>query len=247
MSDPENVLMRWSRRKLAAAAEPARTTPSDPSSPAASEGVAGQESPAGAEWPDPDRCTLPSMASNASQQVLDSLPPIGAITADTDIRGFLASGVPPGLTRAALRRAWAADPRIRDFVGLADYDWDFNKPGAMAGFGSLEMTDELYRLAARIVGPCPANEPAADPAAGSKASDQSSGELDPAGRSRDTEDREDPAGLVVNVAVEEPVESSEPEQLTQADRETGSARSRPGQPVTSQTVDRRRHGRALPK
>ena len=40
-------------------------------------------------------------------------------------------GVPAELTRAALRRVWAADPTIRDFVGLADYAWDFNAPGAM--------------------------------------------------------------------------------------------------------------------
>ena len=72
-----------------------------------------------------------------------SLPPLESITAESDIRAFLAPGVPPELTRAALRRAWAADPKIRDFVGLAEYDWDFNTPGAMAGFGPLEMTDEL--------------------------------------------------------------------------------------------------------
>ena len=60
--------------------------------------------------------------------------------------------MPAELTRAALRRAWAADPRIRDFVGLAENDWDFNAPGAIAGFGPLEMTDELRRQVARMVG-----------------------------------------------------------------------------------------------
>lgn len=246
MSDPEDFLTRWSRRKRAAATEAARTAASDPSSAAASEGVAGQQPPAGAERSDRDCCTLPSMASNTAQQVLESLPPMGAITADTDIRGFLASGVPPELTRAALRRAWAADPGIRDFVGLADYDWDFNKPGAMAGFGSLEMTEDLYRLAARIVGPCPApDQPAPDPAPMNASSVQSSGGLDPT--ERDADDREDPVGLVENGAAEELVESSVPGRLAHADRETGPARSRPGQPATSQTVDRRRHGGALPK
>jgi hypothetical protein len=80
------------------------------------------------------------------------VPPIESIGADTDIRGFLAAGVPPDLTRAALRRAWAADPKIRDFVGPADYDWDFNAPGTMAGFGSLEMTDALRQVTAQIIG-----------------------------------------------------------------------------------------------
>ena len=44
---------------------------------------------------------------------------IESITADTDIRAFLAPGVPVQLTRAALRRVWETDPAIRDFVGLA--------------------------------------------------------------------------------------------------------------------------------
>ena len=56
------------------------------------------------------------------------------------------------MTRAALRRAWSGRPQIRDFVGLADYDWDFNTPGAIAGFGPLEMTDELRRQVAQMVG-----------------------------------------------------------------------------------------------
>jgi hypothetical protein len=80
-----------------------------------------------------------------------SLPPIDAITAQTDIRGFLGSGVPSELTRAALRRAWACDPQIRNFVGLAEYDWDFNAAGSMAGFGPLQVTDEVGKMAARIV------------------------------------------------------------------------------------------------
>src|SRR6202040_2459051 len=104
---------------------------------------------------DDDSGILPTAGLNTAAPPFDplSVPSIESITADTDIRGFLAPGVPPELTRAALRRAWAADPKIRDFVGLADYDWDFNAPGSMAGFGSLEMTDELRRMAARIVGP----------------------------------------------------------------------------------------------
>src|SRR5205807_543978 len=84
-----------------------------------------------------------------------SLPAIESITGETDIRSFLAPGVPAELTRAALRRVWAADPKIRNFVGLADYDWDFNASGSMAGFGPLEMTEELRQVVARIIAPAP--------------------------------------------------------------------------------------------
>jgi hypothetical protein len=83
---------------------------------------------------------------------LTKLPPVESITAATDIRPFLARGVPPELTRAALRRAWAADPAIRDFIGLAENAWDFNAPDAMEGFGPLELTDELRREIAAMVG-----------------------------------------------------------------------------------------------
>jgi hypothetical protein len=83
---------------------------------------------------------------------LKDLPPIESITAATDIRPFLAPGVPVDIARAALRRAWSADPRIRDFVGLADYDFDYHAVGGAGGFGPLEMTDELRRAVARIVG-----------------------------------------------------------------------------------------------
>jgi len=83
---------------------------------------------------------------------LKKLPPIESITAATDIRPFLAPGVPVDIARAALRRAWSVDRRIRDFVGLADYDFDYHVVGGAAGFGPLEMTDELRRAVARIVG-----------------------------------------------------------------------------------------------
>jgi hypothetical protein len=77
---------------------------------------------------------------------LKSLPPIESIVAATDIRPFLAPGVPAELTRAALRRAWVADPAIRDFIGLSENAWDFTKSDAISGFGPLQMTDELKRI-----------------------------------------------------------------------------------------------------
>jgi hypothetical protein len=66
-----------------------------------------------------------------------SLPAVESIDAASDIRLFLESGVPAELVRAALRAAWATDPKIRDFVGIAESQWDFNDPSAMPGFGPL--------------------------------------------------------------------------------------------------------------
>jgi len=81
-----------------------------------------------------------------------SLPSIETITVNTDIRGFLQSRVPVELTRAALRRAWASDPAIRDFIGIAENQWDFNDPHAMPGFGPLQESDNLPALLARALG-----------------------------------------------------------------------------------------------
>jgi Protein of unknown function (DUF3306) len=80
-----------------------------------------------------------------------SLPPIESITAASDISAFLRAGVPAELTRAALRRVWTADPVIRDFVGLAENAWDFTDPNAIPGFGSLELTEEVREMIARVV------------------------------------------------------------------------------------------------
>ena len=74
-----------------------------------------------------------------------TLPPIESITADSDIRAFLQSGVPADLTKAALRRVWTTDPAIRDFIGIAENQWDFTDPTAMPGFGPLEATDDVAR------------------------------------------------------------------------------------------------------
>ena len=79
----------------------------------------------------------------ASQPVFDatSLPAIDSIGAGSDIRPFLDPGIPSDLARAALRRAWVADPVIRDFVGLSENSWDFNTLDGMAGIGSPTVKD----------------------------------------------------------------------------------------------------------
>jgi hypothetical protein len=134
MSDDE-FLARWSRRKREAK-------------------ITGDAPPA-TQPTEVEHPVRLATAENPSEQEVDlsSLPPIESITAATDVTAFLRKGIPPELSRAALRRAWAADPAIRDFVGLAENAWDFNKPHAMPGFGPLDCSDEqLAALVDRIVG-----------------------------------------------------------------------------------------------
>jgi len=78
---------------------------------------------------------------------LSTLPPIESIDAGTDVSAFLQSGVPAEMARAALRRAWAADPTIRDFIGLSENSWDFTAPNAILGFGPLSAEDASRAMA----------------------------------------------------------------------------------------------------
>src|SRR5712664_328610 len=134
MSD-EEFLARWSRRKREA------KVAADAPAPAQTAETPNPASPVTAEDP-----------ANAEVD-LSSLPPIDSITAATDVTAFLRQGIPQDLSRAALRRAWCADPAIRDFVGLAESAWDFNDPHAMPGFGPLNCSEEqLGELVDRIVG-----------------------------------------------------------------------------------------------
>src|SRR5437588_4524802 len=131
MSD-EEFLARWSRRKR--------------------EAKAAVDAPPPAETPDPAPSATAENPANAEVD-LANLPPVESITAATDITAFLRHGIPPELSRAALRRARAADPAIREFVGLAENAWDFNDPHAMPGFGPLDCSEEqLGALLDRIVG-----------------------------------------------------------------------------------------------
>jgi hypothetical protein len=136
MSGDESFLARWSRRKRGAAAQ------SD-----------AQENP-----PSAAEIAKPVSPITSKAPPATSLPPIESIESASDIKAFLAPDVPLELTRAALRRAWTVDPAIRDFIGLSENAWDFNAPGGVPGFGSLEL-QEVRRLVTQLL-----DEPqAADP------------------------------------------------------------------------------------
>jgi hypothetical protein len=252
MSNPEGFLTRWSRRKHAAALESEEIISSEAPSPAALEEAAGKERTSETKCLDGDSGILPSTGLDTAAPPFDplSVPPIESITADTDIRGFLAPGVPPGLTRAALRRAWTADPKIRDFVGLADYDWDFNAPGSMAGFGPLDMTDELRRMAARIVGPAPTEDPTAlmcNPGSANTMSDQISSEPDVRAQTRPDQHEVDHTEAAQGAPIEEPRASRMAGDPRHRDQETGTPLPQAGKPESSRLIVRQSHGAALPK
>jgi hypothetical protein len=190
--DDEGFLARWSRRKHEA--EAANPEP---------------EAPAIPEPPD-------------LAEIIARLPPIEDITAATDIRAFLAPGVPTHLRLAALRRAWSADPAIRDFIGLAENQWDFNAPDGVPGFGSLLDPEQVRRLLAKVVG---GDEPEAE-------------------RPAPDSDSRDRAGTELAAAPEaaNPASPAEP-----ASPGMGEAGSESGPESDQTTARQRRHGSALPQ
>jgi hypothetical protein len=142
MSDHENFVSRWSRLKHESESSRKRQTElrerSAPSSTAVTSS-ANEDEAAGTE--------------TRATPIFDptGLPSLDSITAGTDISRFLRSGVPAELTVAALRRAWVSDPVIRDFIGIAENQWDFTNPTTIPGFGPLHETGDKLSLIAQPV------------------------------------------------------------------------------------------------
>ena len=144
MNDPENFLSRWSRRKRTAADE------GEPNEAAAPENVANEQPPAETEKVSGIKGEEKDEAAAEPAFDLSKLPSLESITAETDIRAFLAPGVPAELTRAALRRVWVVDPKIRDFIEIAENQWDFTAPG-VPGFDLTPPTGDIRQMLAQIL------------------------------------------------------------------------------------------------
>lgn len=134
MSESEGFLSRWSRLK----SETSRAT-GDPAIEPLADG------------PSPHSAADSATASPTPAVDLASLPPVESIGPGTDIRAFLQAGVPAELVRAALRSAWSTDPQIREFIEIADNQWDFNAEDGIPGFGALGVADASRSLVSRAL------------------------------------------------------------------------------------------------
>lgn len=120
----DGFLGRWIRRKAEA-----RDRPDEPAEKSAED--AGGDEPAG-QTASPVKAEEPAFD-------LAKLPSLEEITAQTNVSDFMRREVPAALRNAALRRAWALDPAIRDYVNPArEYAYDWNVPGGVPGNGPLE-------------------------------------------------------------------------------------------------------------
>jgi Protein of unknown function (DUF3306) len=226
----ETFLRRWSRLKrddphrseTAATEGPPAPTPEAARDDAAAPGAAGD----GQVPPQP-----------ATQR--PALPDIHSITPGSDLRAFLAAGVPAQLTKAALRRAWTVDPAIRDFIGLAENQWDFTDPTSIPGFGPLAPTDDVGRLVAQALGQ--GLEPPAPPA------DRAGARLGSAAPSGIPDGRQDD-GQVYGIPERNGDASRRGEAVEDQQKIVLAATQHP-QPTADdrRLASRRSHGRALPK
>lgn len=231
MSD-EGFLERWSRRKRAVAESE----------------KAAEPAPQSAAVPPPDAEPPPNPdAADAAPEVdLSALPPIESISATTDIRAFLAPGVPASLRHAALRRAWSADPTIRDFVGLSENSWDFTASEGIPGFGPIGSAEEVRRMLAQLMGE--PGERAGPPSSAPPEAAETAQLMEDAVPAERTGEGEEPAVAAADAGPPVPPAGEVPE---------GVAPDRPGQDdavqgegprkLAAPTRVRRLHGGALPE
>src|ERR1700716_4609016 len=130
-ADNKSFLARWAQRKHEAK-QPDRDAP-----------TVNADAPSG-----------PVAESDVAQEFdLSSLPKLEDMTATTDITAFLRKGVPEHLPNAALRKSWALDPAIRNYVNPAlDYAYDWNAPGGVPGGGEIGPGMDVARLVSQIMG-----------------------------------------------------------------------------------------------
>jgi Protein of unknown function (DUF3306) len=225
MSD-DNFLERWSRLKREAAQQRRLEPPDETANDRATDKPAHANAPPAAKTGEAEVSFDPA-----------SLPPIESINALSDIRAFLAPGVPAALTHAALRRAWVADPAIRDFVGLSENAWDFTTPGSIPGFEGIGGSEELRRLVAHFSeGPAPvSSEEPAGPVAQPREVAETS-QIEPERIASDP------------TAEERPEPSTDPDTaLLQDNKDDAALRYQDVEVEPTEPRKRRGHGRALPQ
>jgi len=243
MSNDEKFLARWSRRKVEEADKKDLEKAPDVS----------EQDPIVESQDQKNRAVASLGKAEATEPLFDltKLPPIDSIVASTDIRPFLAPGVPPELTREALRRAWVADPAIRDFVGISENSWDFTKPDSMAGFGPLLITDSLRKIVSEMFAQIGQTEQEAVDEAAEKDKAVQKSEAPLVARERDAQPmaKDDSASGVTGIRPLDEInnlsvgnfsaqeESPEPDIATQHDNDGEKA---------NDVSRRRRHGGALP-
>ena len=228
--DGKGFLARWSQRKQEA--KQPEPTPDAPS-------VGGDAQPPEAN---PPEANPPEAKTDAAEEFdLSSLPKLEELTGSTDITAFLRKGVPEQLRNEALRKSWALDPAIRNYVNPAmEYAYDWNTPGGVPGSGELSAGIDVARMVSHIMGDVPPGEAAATAAETADAPADAPESSAHAAVQKAEPEFPAPAVRLSGDTVSDPVDAAEggtvaePELKSSQDKDTA-----PHQPV-------RRHGSAKP-
>ena len=220
----DGFLGRWIRRKAEAREQP----------------EAGEATPEGGADETPDATELTGQAATGGAPDepafdLAKLPSLEEINGQTNLTDFMRKEVPAVLRNAALRRAWALDPAIRDYVNPArEYAYDWNVPGGVPGNGPIEAGYDALKHVAKTLWSKP--------------------EDDTLGVGKDTVDGAPPAEQAVEVALA-PTESvrrvdfKETMQIAHKQEEMSSTKSvseRESVESSPPCPQKRRHGGAAP-
>jgi hypothetical protein len=89
--------------------------------------------------------------TNAATEELP-LPSLDSIVPGSDLTAFFQNHVPEALRTAALRKLWVTDPDIRNFIEMADYQWDFNNPDSIPGWSSSVDGVDIKGMLEKVMG-----------------------------------------------------------------------------------------------
>jgi hypothetical protein len=233
MSGPDDAdqdrgfLARWSQRKQEA------KQPEPKPDALAGESVESSGSPA-----------LQQGEDDTPEFDLTTLPTLEELTGSTDITAFLRKGVPEQLRNAALRKSWALDPAIRNYVNPAlEYAYDWNAPGGVPGGGELGAGVDVARLVSQIMG-----EPSAETtSSGANSEDEPArSSVEPSERDLSAKAQEDLPAPSLRRSDERMAET---EAVSTAEDDAGESipvdESQPARPAAPQQSVRR-HGTAKP-
>lgn len=226
--DNERFLSRWSKRK-----QDAKQPEAD----------GGNEQPV----QEADASSAPTVEGDANEQFdLSSLPKLEEITETTDITGFMRKGVPESLRNAALRKSWALDPAIRNYVNPAlDYAYDWNTPGGVPGNGEIADGTDIAKMVLQIMGGRSTSDPtSSDPVPHSDAAaSQSDGSILDAPQNSDAHLPLQQVRVSDAPAVTAPVAID----LKQPDQTEMESEQATGQKPSALQHQVRRHGSAKPR
>jgi hypothetical protein len=145
----------------------------------------------------------PESAPEASTEELP-LPSLDSIVPGSDLTAFFQKHVPEALRTAALRKLWVTDPEIRNFIEMADYQWDFNNPDSIPGWSSSVESVDVKRMLDRVlgVGRPEAEKPTVAVSAGSEKTDlpEKSGNPDPVADMRENTESATKTGTLASEA-----------------------------------------------